>query len=508
MTALLALTASAQTWDWTGPSGSIGSPTTGTWSETGHWDQGTAPASANDTILNFQSGTSNYDANNNTNITLNRINLTTGDGTNQVRIIGNALNFGGTTPGIFYDSTGNFFIRTAISAPGQTLILNSSQINDNFKLNEGGAAGNNSIDVGNLHITGGRVTLRGTQNNIGAITLGENAELRTDANNAINTTAVIHFGVGSEIQRAHGAVNFTSGGWQSTTQGAGNIRQSSNTSSGGNFIVNVVENASYTYSGTIGTGGSGERTSIIKQGLGTQILDGNMSAAGRVGNQVTVENGLLWLLESRTIATGNGNASHINSGEFRIDGIILSNAGHDDAINLNNGGTLSGSGEVRRTVNVAEGGTLSPGGILSGSSTATLTFGTEATNRTMTLNNGFSYLWEYHTDNSSDLINIFGALDLNNSNTDNTVINVVGLNGATFDPFAGNRILFATTGGVIGASNGQILDWTVNIDGGSTQNWFAVVDGNDVILAIPEPGTLLLLGITGIAGLIGFRRRR
>ena len=205
------------------------------------------------------------------------------------------------------------------------------------------------------------------------------------------------------------------------------------------------------------------------------------------------------VLGSDGVMAGSGNDTEINGGTLQVDGTINGGSG---VVQVFANGTLSGAGEIRRDANIF--GSLSPG-----NSTGTLTFGTEATNRTMTLNDGFSYLWEYDTDDdSSDLIFINGLLDLNNSNTANTIINLVGLTGTDFASFGGTSTLFATTGGVLGATNGQILDWTVQFDGQEQTTYFAVVDGNNVILAIPEPGTLVLIGLAGIAGLIGFRRRR
>ncbi|MCC5848149.1 MAG: PEP-CTERM sorting domain-containing protein [Verrucomicrobia bacterium] len=166
-------------------------------------------------------------------------------------------------------------------------------------------------------------------------------------------------------------------------------------------------------------------------------------------------------------------------------------------VTVNNGGTLGGSGFILGATTINGGATLSPG-----NSTGTLTFASN-----MILNDGFSYLWEYDTsDNSSDLINILGSLDLNDSNTTNTIINLVGLTGTDIGAFLGNTTLFSAAD-VLGASNGK-LNWTVQFDGQDQTAWFAMVDGNNVILAIPEPGTLMLLGIAGIAGLIGFRRRK
>ncbi|MCH8513835.1 MAG: PEP-CTERM sorting domain-containing protein [Kiritimatiellae bacterium] len=519
--ALFALSASAADWDWTGPevfdaedppnliSGTTTNPNTGNWNVADHWFDGsgsTVPSGANTTVLNFRSGTAAYTATHNLGaFTLNRINLSAGDGGENVTLgranaTNDVLNFAGTNPGIFANTTGTgvLSVNIRLNAPGATLTLSNNNNNDLFRLNPG--AGN--INVGVLRIENGRAVTQATQNNIGEIRVVNGGILGTS--DTFTTTAVVYFEDASSGIFTGGAGNnnrgMTVGGWQSVVEGAGMIGHNG-TAQNHPSTVNIAANQTYTFSGTIGNlGGAAGRTHILKNGAGTQIITGNIVSAGQSNPQIQVNNGLLHFSNPTSTIAGSGNTLLVNGGTLQIDNTV--NGGSGNVI-VNSNGTLAGSGNIQRSADIF--GTLSPG-----NSTGTLTFGDGVTNRTMTLNDGFSYLWEYHTDNSSDRIVINGFLDLNDSNIENntTVINVVGLNGASFDPFAGNRVLFSTTGGVLGASNGQILDWTVNIDGGSAQTWYAVVDGNNVILAIPEPSTLLLLGITGIAGLIGFRRRR
>ncbi|MCC5849155.1 MAG: PEP-CTERM sorting domain-containing protein [Verrucomicrobia bacterium] len=73
--------------------------------------------------------------------------------------------------------------------------------------------------------------------------------------------------------------------------------------------------------------------------------------------------------------------------------------------------------------------------------------------------------------------------------------------------FSANRFNFDLPANV---SGGDTIYFRLHVGGSLSDNDAAagVWLDNIVVTAIPEPGTLMLLGIAGIAGLIGFRRRR
>ncbi|MCH8514024.1 MAG: PEP-CTERM sorting domain-containing protein [Kiritimatiellae bacterium] len=460
------------------------------WVEAGTSDRGT-PVSGDQTQLTFADLGGAYEARLGQNIEVNRISFSSNSGAITLSQSGNpGILLAGTDPGLSVNGSSAANVNTPISFDGNLRI----EGNGTGQLNINSAVSG----AGNLIKDGTSVVQLTTANpNLTGTVIVNAGTLRLENSNPFPGVLQIN---GGQVLRTVGG-NMTFGGLEGIGGNFGNTTSQTRT-----INLNVADGLTLNYAGSLD---GGFRNSLRKTGLGTQILSGvngftgTSTQFGGDEHQIIVHQGTLVLAETGSIASSTNASTNIfirTGATFQVDGTI----GNSPALfQVDDGGTLSGSGELRRNSNVF--GTLSPG-----NSTGTLTFGDGVTDRTMTLNNGFSYLWEYDTDNSSDRIVINGFLDLNDSNElgNTTVINVVGLNGATFDPFAGNRILFSTTGGVLGASNGQILDWTVNIDGGSAQTWYAVVEGDNVILAIPEPGTLLLLGIAAIAGLIGFRRRR
>ncbi|MCC5850027.1 MAG: PEP-CTERM sorting domain-containing protein [Verrucomicrobia bacterium] len=372
--ALFALSASAQ--DWTGGATS-NDPLTGNWDVSGNWDPDGVPDSGTSTLLNFQSGGSGYTSTNNlTGFELNGINFSQGAGTGAITISGNPLTFVGTDPTISHLSGGVVNLNTDLFASGVLTI--EAQSNGNFRMNPG----NNNINVGTMEMASGRVSMRGTQNEIGSIILGENASLQQDGNNNFSTSAPVTFGMGSSLRQDRGNVVITTGGWHSAEVGAGLLHQTSTTGSGGALVSNVALGESYEFSGTIGSAsGTPARTRIVMNGEGTQIISGNMPTPGS-GGQITVNNGLLHFTDASTIA-GSSNATLINGGTLQIDGTVGFGSG---LYQVNDTGTLAGTGSIERKVILNDGATINPGspGISVGS-LATLD---------QTWNPGSTYRWE------------------------------------------------------------------------------------------------------------------
>jgi autotransporter-associated beta strand protein len=244
--------------------------------------------------------------------------------------------------------------------------------------------------------------------------------------------------------------------------------------------------ANYT-NGSAGSSGSGS-AQFIKAGLGT------ITITGTTNQHIGIVN--------------------VNGGTMLVNGSI---APSSSAFNVNNGGTLGGSGSVYRSINVASGGTLSPGispGIL-----------TEYGNLSLATGSIF-------------------AVDLNGptagngaSNYDRMAVNgtIVSLNGGTgagstlsislgYFPDATDTFFILTNDGtdaLVGTFNGladgsSVLlgysNWgttpvtaTISYLGNSATG--ATFGGNDVVLynIIPAPGAA---GLLALGGLMTIRRRR
>jgi len=252
----------------------------------------------------------------------------------------------------------------------------------------------------------------------------------------------------------------------------------------GNIIINAqVE----TTNGNDGVGYSvngPNRVSIGNTQLGNRNInffsgDGTLEITGSASNRIqTINSSINTLLVNNSSGNALGTRSLLVENNSRLAG----------------GGTISGG-----TVTIQNGGILTPG--QHGNNPVGSSIGTLTTSN-LTLEDGFVYNWEF-TDSTSDRFIVSDVLDVSAAN-DLSVVNLIG-DMADFDPLS-NNVLF-TFDSIVGASDGQVLSWQINhndVDSG----YFAVVSGNDVLVAIPEPGTLALIGIAGIAGLLGLRRRR
>jgi hypothetical protein len=428
-TAALGLqSASAMTWVWIGPNGDANNPGTGNFSVPAHWDLGSVPASASDTVLEFRSGAADYDANNDlVGLTINRIDHSEGAGTSLVRITGNPLAFDGANPEIASTTSvasAGLNMRTAITTAG-TLRTSNAGNTANLRLNDHNV--NNSVSVGELRVVGSDstvgpniVTIRGTQNNIGSIVL-DGGTLANPAQ-PFNTTAVVYFGAGGQLATGvpghANKADMNTGGWQSLAPGTGDISARS-TNVGGYWFTSRVASAAeaYTFSGTFGaTGGTGAvRTRLRKQGPGTQIITGNFNQGGDSNVQMRIEDGLFWFTSTSQIATSN-NRTEVAGGTLQIDGTMNGTA-TSGAVEVFTSGRLAGSGNIRRNVNVAV-GTLAPG-----SSIGTLIIGTTDVLRTLDFVGGNDAVYHVEIDGSSgDSTTVHGSALLNSATLDVEVL--------------------------------------------------------------------------------------
>ncbi len=357
----------------------------------------------------------------------------------------------------------------------------------------GAAAGTNTYSgtisgAGGLLIFGGNNVLSGNNTYSGGT--------------MVDTVTTAWLGAGSNAAFGTGAVSFTTG-FGANLRAEGGARTLANqinlSSTGGYFGVagtndltlngafdlqgaavaqtlNIMSAGTTTIGGVIqnGTGG------IVKNGVGTLNLTGNNTYTGPT------------VLNAGTTLANNtaGNAL--------------------TATTVNAGAILGGSGSIGGNLTVATGGIVAPGnspGILTVNGSATFSAGSNLETELNGTTAGTGY----------DQLAVNGAVDLGNAN----LLLSLGYAPATSDFFylVNNDAADAVTGtfsGLVQGGNvfasfgGGSYMGTISYTGDSnTTNFLGA--GNDVVLfgftAVPEPGTLALLGL-GALGLVPMLRRR
>jgi len=308
-----------------------------------------------------------------------------------------------------------------------------------------------------------------------------------------------------------GAVN--NGGNLLTVDGVGNTNISGVISGVGGLTKNgagqttLFGASTYTGTTTINAGtlllGGGGATGSIS---GSSVITG--AAAGTLqinrSDDVTISNtitGALGLAKfGAGAATINGTTTYTGQTRARA-GTLLINGDISTSATLINQGTLGGSGTVGGvTVDGTNGGGLAPGGSVG--ATGILTTGNlnlTSTTGTLTLTiqlNGLTVGTGY------DQVNTVGTVNLGT----NEVLSLT----LGFTPTFGNSFTIvnndggdAITGSFSGLSEGTIF----NVGGTDFQISYIGGTGNDAVLnVVPEPNTVALLGLVGIAFLT-FRRR-
>lgn len=471
--------------DWTGPSGTVADPNSGNWSDAGNWDP-SAPTSGDSTILRFTNTDSSNPAYTST--------LDVGAAgsvfdVNQLIFNNNATS--GNDVGITINAVDNRSIR--LTGDNPSLIQNGSRRSEInapvlFEPTSGSSiiSGDGTgflvigsrgvLDAGNAGVLtkNGSGTLFFAWRNDGGANQAfiadrvvvNSGNFAFDARANIPTDVIVEvYGSGTYGSVTNGGGGYSVGG----VIGDGSLRNQTNQTR--TTAINVAEGETYQFNGSIT---DGRIANVQIGGQGRQVF----------GNGANI---------TRNVTIGNTSQSSnftFNDGHLGITGTVTGGG----TTYVGNGGTLSGDGIWNRTLIVEAGGTLSPG-----NSTGTLTVGDT------TLLDGFIYNWEFdNLDNSSDLIDILGTLDLTNGQTG--TINLIGLNGNDLESFNGNFSLF-TTLGIIGAGDGALSGWEVILNGDSDTGWFAAVSGNDIIIAIPEPSTYAAIFGSAALLLIFFRRR-
>jgi len=271
-----------------------------------------------------------------------------------------------------------------------------------------------------------------------------------------------------------GTVEFTVAG--TNTYALGGLQGSRNLAIGGNSLSVGGNNQSTTYSG--GLSGTG---SVTKAGSGTLRLTGtNNTAAGTT----------------------------VSAGTLQVDGSVAG------PLTVAAAGTLSGTGSVGG--NAAISGNHSPG-----NSPGIQTFGGD-----LTYAAGAVVNWELIANSAGspgtnfDQISVGGNLSFAGSTTLALSFNAAGSNVDWANAFWNvNRswmVYDLSTGTTGSLSNlvlgGSLLDSQGNALSSTTRGYFTTsLSGQDLMLnftAVPEPSTLMMAGLAGLAGAVRCARRR
>lgn len=355
--------------------------------------------------------------------------------------------------------------------------------------------GTSSVNAGELDLS----KTAGLNAIAGDITVGDgttSAVLKLINSDQIADTSIITFngsGANAGIFRLNNK-NETIGGL-SSTGGAGIVENESGSASTSTLTANVTS-GTQNFSGTLRNGdgaGTDGTLAFTKTGAGTQILSGTNTYTGAT----TVSAGVLQIGSSGSGTTGTG------------------------AVIVQNFGTLSGTGVIQGSAFTASSGAI----VQAGDGTAqsnygTLTFQPASGSGTIDFQSGSTVILGIHPGSTSDLLNIVGTGTntlLFNGNltvtadaftpTATEVFNLLDWSGLSSSPAFASRFTFTgyLTGNGDEASGLDLPDisgsgYFWDISGFKTNGTIAIV------MIVPEPSRLLLLGLTLGAMLV--RRRR
>jgi len=252
----------------------------------------------------------------------------------------------------------------------------------------------------------------------------------------------------------------------------------------GTLKINAQAATSYTYNGTL-VDGIGEGTNhlvLVKQGAGTQVIGGvNTHSGGTVVEAGTL---LVTNTDSESSSLGTGSVEVQNGGALGGDGYIA----------------LGGS----NTISVLAGGVISPG--QNGLGTLTLNGGATS-GAILSLASGSSFEFDLGAGNASDRIafwNYAGASDLLLSDN---VINFTGAQEGVYTLFSffSDHGLTSVDSGLTGGLN---LAGFTGLEGFEASIDYGASGITLTLTAVPEPGTMALLGVCAVAGLLVKLRRR
>jgi len=242
--------------------------------------------------------------------------------------------------------------------------------------------------------------------------------------------------------------------------------------------------------------------SLVKADAGTWVIN----HANTYSGGTTVTGGTLKLNYATALGTGAVTVTGSNS--------VLSFVGANiaNAVSLDSGGTLSGSGGVG-SLSVQSGGRVS-----TGSAPGTLTAGNT------TFAGGGSYLWKTNdaagaSGTATDLLSISGTLTIGATGANpftirlssllagNSAGDVINFNAAQSSSYT----IASASGGIIGFSAASFAVDSSGFTNANSSLWAVAQSGSNLVLnytAIPEPATCAALLGAGALGLVAIRRRR
>ena len=464
----VAVTVNAQNYTWT-PSA------TTSWDSAGSWSPSGPPVSTGDIVSSPSGGTAQIESGTRT---INNINLTSQSfnvvgaatsGTSSALIINGSVNKAGTGTVVFRDSTGPLFVSIAggASVSGGNLRFGSNSTQGIAGLSIGGTttiAGSTATSLTINMVNGGTAYLN-------AVTFSTNANfnIRETTNSGTSTVRV------------------------TSLSGATGVLQNSGANGGGSGALGILQIdtvTSSTFGGVIRNNGGSDLSALamVKSGNGSQVLTNTNSYSG--GTLITAGS----LILTGTGSIGNGSLAVSQGATFSVSGLTAGTYTHGAA--LSGGGTINASGKT-----FVANGTVNPGdGVGTLSVTGNLTLGSIAST-TLTINGT--------TGGSFDTIAVTGALayggGLSLSFGSIMGSGITNLDLIDFGSFSGAFSSVTLTGAYAGA-----LSLVENIWSGDVGGQTFTFDQSTGVLnttAVPEPGTMALLGL-GLAVLLWRRSAR
>jgi FlaG/FlaF family flagellin (archaellin) len=277
------------------------------------------------------------------------------------------------------------------------------------------------------------------------------------------------------------------------------------TTSAGDKIYTITGSNDIEFSGTWSLNQGNPNTRRLRvSGSGDATFSGLISGGNNGASDLLVKDGSGRLILSSSGSWTNTRALDVQAGTLLVNGSMGSST---HAVNVTNGASLGGTGSIAREVSVS--GTLAPG-----ASVGTLEITDDAN-----LNDGSTFQIELDGTSPGDGAGFYDQLlvsgDADISGT--VTLDLILVSG--FTPQADDVFYILTQGGseALAAFDGYAEGYEFNLGDAPAQitylaNWTgsqagsSITGGNDIaIMVIPEPASLTLLAVAGLAVL---RRRR
>ncbi|MCC5847009.1 MAG: autotransporter-associated beta strand repeat-containing protein [Verrucomicrobia bacterium] len=417
-------------------------------------------------------------------LTINANGAISGAGT--MNVYGGTLSFGATQTvdnDIVFGTTGGSL--RGVTSNTAVFTLNGDITTQSGNINMGGNATKGTLDLYGLISGGAALAINNTDN---ASTASVNFHAANTFTGGLSTTAggqarAIGIGVGHNQALGTGTANL----------GSRNVFTALN--------PNIVLGNAFVLSSGIGFDGANALTlsgpvamnaatvTFETLGLGAYQISGDIGETGGIRNFLKSGDGTL---ELSGIVSHTGTTS-VNAGILLING-SLSGPG---AVTVAAGATLGGSGFINGNTTIA--GILSPG-----NSPGLLTFGGDLTLGTDTLMEiaGLLRGSQYDAVDVGGLLTYGGTMSVDVSAM---LLNSANFNLFNFDSFSGGFSTISIGGNYLATlDSGNSFSSIDNV--GNTWS-FNHNTGDLAFVAIPEPSTLLLVGLSLMALAI-FRRRR